>query len=58
MNTDEKKKLIIVTTMLGAFWVPFIATSVNVALPAIAKEFDASPSILGWIISSSLLATA
>lgn len=58
MNTDAMKKRIIITTMLGAFWVPFIATSVNVALPAIAKEFDASPSILGWIISSSLLATA
>ena len=58
MVDSKLKRLIIITTMIGAFWTALIVTSANVALPTIGREFNASPYMLSWIISSSLLATA
>ncbi|NLM51632.1 MAG: MFS transporter [Firmicutes bacterium] len=56
MNTE--RRLITFTTMLGAFWVPLIVTSANVALPAIGREFNAAPAALSWVISAMLLTIA
>ncbi|NLP36390.1 MAG: MFS transporter [Firmicutes bacterium] len=56
MKTE--RKLITITTMLGAFWVPLIVTSANVALPTIGREFNAAPAALSWVISAMLLTIA
>lgn len=56
MSTE--RKLITITTMLGAFWVPLILTSANVALPTVGREFNAAPTALSWVISAMLLTIA
>ncbi len=42
----------------GAFVTPFMGSSINVALPAIAKEFRMDAVLLSWIATSFLLAAA
>ncbi|HEA67945.1 MAG TPA: MFS transporter, partial [Desulfobacterales bacterium] len=41
-----------------SFMGPFMISAVNVALPAIQKEFSVSAVLLSWIATSYLLATA
>jgi EmrB/QacA subfamily drug resistance transporter len=52
----EKSALIVttVTSFLG----PFMISAVNVALPAIQKEFSADAVMLSWIATAYLLSTA
>jgi EmrB/QacA subfamily drug resistance transporter len=52
----ERSALIVAT--VTSFMGPFMISSVNVALPAIQKEFLADAVILSWIATSYLLATA
>ncbi len=51
---SKKVTLLIVT--LSSFFMPFIASSINVALPSIGKEFGVDAIVLGWVASSLLLA--
>jgi len=44
--------------MLSAFFTPFMASSVNVALPSISREFQINTVVLSWIAISNLLAAA
>lgn len=55
---ENKRKLILWTSLLGSFWSAYIVTSVNVAIPSIAREFEASATYTSWIITSSLLITS
>ena len=43
---------------LGAFLTPFTSSAVNLALPAIARDFRASAVTLGWISTANILAAA
>ena len=43
-------------TSLASFLTPFMSSSVNVALPAIGREFSVSAVALGWVATSFLLA--
>ena len=45
-------------TTLASFVGPFLISSVNVALPAIQKEFSADAVILSWVATSYILACA
>ena len=45
-------------TSLASFLTPFMSSSVNVALPAIRREFSVSAVALGWVATSFLLAAA
>ncbi len=56
-NTISKKVALFVTT-LSAFLTTFMAASVNVALPVIAKEFSIDSVVLGWIATVYILAAA
>ncbi len=56
-NQAQEKTALFVAT-LTSFMGPFIISSVNVALPAIQKEFNADAVQLSWIATSLLLATA
>ena len=42
----------------GSFLVPFMSSSVMVALPAIGREFQASAIILSWVTTAFILASA
>jgi EmrB/QacA subfamily drug resistance transporter len=55
-QTQEKTALIVAA--VASFTGPFMFSSVNVALPAIQKEFSVNAIQLGWIATSLLLAMA
>jgi len=58
---DEKsvnKKVILFAITLSSFLTTFMASSLNVALPTIAKEFMISPIMLSWIATAYLLTAA
>jgi len=61
---DDQKNLIVTkqvalfVSTLGAFFTPFMASAINVALPAMAKEFSMNAIMLSWIATSYLLAAA
>lgn len=44
--------------VLTSFLTPFVATSINIALPSIGNEFTASAILLGWIPTVYLLSLA
>lgn len=48
-------KIILIATSLGAFIVPFMTSSVNIALPSIGNEFALSSNLLNWIALSFTL---
>ena len=53
-QTQEKTALIV--TSVASFTGPFMFSSVNMALPAIQKEFAVNAVQLGWVATSLLLA--
>ncbi|MGB7545307.1 MAG: MFS transporter, partial [Methanothrix sp.] len=56
-DSDTKSCALIIAT-LTAFLPPFMASSINIALPAIGKEFSMNAVLLGWIATSYLLSSA
>ncbi len=56
-NPVNKNAALFVST-LSAFFTPFMASSINIALPVIAKEFSMNAILLSWIATSYLLAAA
>jgi EmrB/QacA subfamily drug resistance transporter len=55
-NTSRKAALVVIT--MGAFLVPFLSSSLNVALPAMGKELGMGAVMLSWVSSAYLLAAA
>jgi EmrB/QacA subfamily drug resistance transporter len=53
-NTINKNVALFVTT-LSAFLTTFMASSINIALPSIAKEFSTDTVVLGWIATAYIL---
>lgn len=54
---DTKKSALLVATV-GSFLTPFMAASVNIALPSIGKEFLMDAVLLSWVNTIYLLAAA
>ncbi len=54
--THTRSVLIVAT--IGAFTGPFMASSVNVALPAIGARFSMTAISLGWVATAYILAAA
>ena len=57
-SNQAQEKATLFISAITSFMGPFIISSVNVALPAIQKEFNADAVQLSWIATSLLLATA
>jgi EmrB/QacA subfamily drug resistance transporter len=55
--TAERRYVLLVAT-LSSFLTPFMASSINLAIPAIGAEFHAPAVVLNWIVTSYLLASA
>jgi len=55
---DSIKRSALIVACAGGFLVPFMSSSVNVALPFIGNNFGASAVLLGWVATSFLLASA
>lgn len=49
---------VLLVTTFASFLAPFMASSVNLAIPAIASEFRASAILINWVVISYLLASA
>ena len=56
-NGTSKKSVLLVATF-AAFLTPFLGSAVNLALPSIGKEMNASAIGLSWVISSFILSSA
>ena len=58
MNQTPDKKVALMIAMLAAFFVPFMGSSVNIALPSIGKDFSMDAVALSWVATSFLLTAA
>ncbi len=58
MNNYSKKRGALLVTTLGSFLTPFMGSSINVALPSIAKEFAMDVILMNWVAMSFLLTAA
>lgn len=56
-ETPGRWAVLLVTTLAG-FLIPFMGSSVNIALPTIGKELSMHAVALGWVATSYLLASA
>jgi len=54
---DDKKAALIVST-LASFLTPFMASSINIALPSIGREFSLDAISLSWVTTVYLLTAA
>lgn len=57
---EEKvlKRSVLLVSAFAAFLTPFLGSAINLALPSIGKDFNASAIELGWIASSFILSSA
>ena len=58
MDGQTEKRSALVVAMLSSFFAPFMASSINVALPSIADEFEMDAVLLTWVATSYLLSAA
>ena len=58
MNDTATKRITLIIATLTSFITPFMGSSINLALPAIGKEFQMNAVLLSWVALSYLLATA
>jgi EmrB/QacA subfamily drug resistance transporter len=57
-NDKSLKRSVLLVTAFAAFLTPFLGSAVNLALPAIGKEFNTSAVEIGWVASSFILSSA
>lgn len=57
-DAQPMRNNVLLVTTLSSFLAPFMASSVNLAIPAIASEFKASVVVLNWVVVSYLLSSA
>jgi EmrB/QacA subfamily drug resistance transporter len=55
---EVEKRCVLLVTTLASFLMPFMGSSINVALPSIGKEFGMSAVSLGWVATAFLLTGA
>jgi EmrB/QacA subfamily drug resistance transporter len=58
MNERASKTSALLIATLSSLLTPFMGSSVNLALPAIAREFGIDAVVLSWVATSYLLASA
>lgn len=58
MFDDREKKLILIVAALSSFLVPYTGSSITVALPAMAAQFQTDAVTLGWITSAYIISAA
>lgn len=58
MEKSLNKNTALVVASIASFLTPFMASSINIALPSIGKEFSIDAVLLGWVATSYSLAAA
>jgi EmrB/QacA subfamily drug resistance transporter len=57
-DSKQCKRAALTAALLSSFLTPFMASSVNVALPTIGREYMANAVLLSWVATGYLLAAA
>ena len=55
---QSTKRYVLIASTLGAFLIPFMGSALNIALPAIGKEFKMEATLLPWVTTAYLIAAA
>jgi len=58
MNDETTKLSALIIASVSSFLTPFMISSVNIALPAVGREFKTDAVLLSWVATSYLLAAA
>jgi len=58
MKDEESTGYVLLIVTLASFLPAFVSSAINVALPAIGQEFSIDAVLLGWVVTSYLLAMA
>ena len=58
MVDEREKKVILLVAALASFLVPYTGSSITIALPAMAAQFNADAVTLGWITSAYIISAA
>ena len=53
---ETSKSSVLFVASLTAFMAPFMMSAINIALPAIQREFSVNAVVLSWIVNAHLLA--
>jgi EmrB/QacA subfamily drug resistance transporter len=54
----QNRRVVLLVATVAAFLAPFMSSAINIALPAIGKEFRMTAVALGWVATAYLLAAA
>ena len=57
-NNITNRSIALIVATLAAFFTPFMASAINIAIPSIGSEFSADVILLSWIPTAYLLAAA
>jgi EmrB/QacA subfamily drug resistance transporter len=57
-GSNVDKRVVLLVAAMASFLTPFMATSINIALPTIGKEYGTDAITLSWITTAYLLAAA
>ncbi|MBN2428308.1 MAG: MFS transporter [Deltaproteobacteria bacterium] len=57
-DSGRSQKAVLVVATLTAFMMPFMMSALNLALPAIQKDFGLDAMLLNWVVSAYILAAA
>jgi EmrB/QacA subfamily drug resistance transporter len=58
MDNAVNKRTVLVVAALSPFLATFMASSINIALPSIGREFQMNAVLLGWVATAYILASA
>jgi len=58
VDTSVTQKAVLLVATMASFLIPFMGSSVNIAIPTIGKEFAMDAVLLSWVATVYLLATA
>ena len=58
IDTNVTQKAVLLVATMASFLIPFMGSSVNIALPTIGKEFAMDAVLLSWVATAYLLAGA
>ena len=58
MNDKATKLSALIIASISSFLTPFMISSVNIALPAVGREFQTDAVVLSWVATSYLLAAS
>lgn len=58
MESQNIRKTILLIAVLTSFIIPFMVSSINVALPTIGREFKMDAILLNWVATAYIIASA